>query len=177
MMQPPVQYGRVPYATIGRSAYRLFAMAAERPGGTPAAEGPGGTSTAGIPRGLRILVVEDEAVPALDLEIQLQRMGHEVVAVADRASEAIAAAGLHGPDVVLMDIRLADGSDGVEAAVSIRGLHDIPSIFLTAHSDPGTKQRAAAARPAGFLVKPFLPADVAAALALIRPAGPGDGQA
>ena len=113
---------------------------------------------------LRVLIVEDEAVTALNLESTLLKLGHDVVDIVDTAPEAVAAAAAHRPDLVFMDIRLAGGSDGVDAALQIRNSCDIPSVFLTAHSDARTRSRAAAARPLDFLVKPFSPDKIAGAL-------------
>ena len=104
---------------------------------------------------LRILVVEDEAVTALDLEDVLLSLGHEVVGTVDTGPAAVAAAARHRPDLVLMDIRLAGGTDGVDAAVAIRNRLGIRSIFLTAQAELETRQRGLAARPLRWLDKPF----------------------
>ena len=66
-------------------------------------------------------------------------------------------AGRVRPNLVLMDIRLANNSDSVAAAIEIRQRFDIPSIFVSAHGDPIMRSRAAAARPLGFIEKPFSP--------------------
>ena len=107
------------------------------------------------PAPLRILVVEDEAVTALDLEDVLLSLGHQVVGTVDSAPAAVSAAARLRPDLVLMDIRLAGGTDGVDAAVTIRNRLGMPSIFLTAQTDFATRQRSLAARPLGWLDKPF----------------------
>jgi PAS domain S-box-containing protein len=59
------------------------------------------------------------------------------------------------PDLVLMDVRLAGAVDGVQAAWAIRQHHDIPVIYLTAHTDEETLRRARETEPLGYLVKPF----------------------
>ena len=96
---------------------------------------------------LRILIVEDDAITALCFEDAASALGHVVVDVVDKGSEAIAAAEKHRPDLVLMDVSLRDGTDGVEAAKAIRCSSDIPSIFVTGNSDPSTLARTKAARP------------------------------
>ena len=106
---------------------------------------------------LRILVVEDEAITALDLSAILQRCGHEVVGVTGTAAGARELAALHRPDLVLVDVNLGDGGDGVEAATDIREALDIRAIFLTAYSDARTRDRAQAAWPLGLVKKPFEP--------------------
>jgi CheY-like chemotaxis protein len=105
----------------------------------------------------QILIVDDELWAALDMEWVVRNLGHEVVGPAATAEEAIELAGTARPDLVLMDIRLANDSDGVTAAIEIRQRFDIPSLFVSAHGDPVVRKRAVAARPSGFIEKPFTP--------------------
>lgn len=113
---------------------------------------------------LKILVVDDELWSALDMEWVCRKLGHEVVGPAATADEAVRLAGQERPDLVLMDIRLAGGSDGIAAAIEIRRRFDIPSLFVCAHGEPATRQRAEAAEPAGFIEKPFAPETLAIAI-------------
>ena len=113
---------------------------------------------------LRVLIVEDDSLVALDLEASLRNLGHEVVGLAATASAALSAAAAHEPDLVLMDISLADGTDGIGAAVEIRERIGTPAVFVTGNSDRGIRQRAAEARPIGMLVKPVQPSEVAQTL-------------
>ena len=106
---------------------------------------------------LRVLVVEDEALIAMELESILEQQGHEVVYAVANEADAIAAARLTRPDLVLMDVRLARGGDGVATAIRLRQELGIRSIFITAQSDQVTRARVAAAEPAGFLGKPLSP--------------------
>ena len=103
----------------------------------------------------RILVVEDEAITAMDLAGELRGLGYEVCGTVDTAEEAVAVAAREKPQLVLMDIRLGDGGDGVDAARRISENHDTAVVFLTAHSDDATLGRALAASPYGYIVKPF----------------------
>ncbi|MFA6108250.1 MAG: response regulator [Candidatus Latescibacterota bacterium] len=103
----------------------------------------------------RILVVEDESIVALDIQSRLGRMGFEVPAVAATGAEALAAAESLRPDLVLMDILLQEGSDGVETAAILRDRLDVPVVFLTAHSDEATLNRAKLTGPHGYVLKPF----------------------
>jgi PAS domain S-box-containing protein len=64
------------------------------------------------------------------------------------------------PDLVLMDIKLSGEMDGIEAAEQIHRLHNIPVVFLTAHSDDRTLQRAKVSDPYGYMVKPFSEAEL-----------------
>lgn len=116
---------------------------------------------------LRVLIVEDEFFIALDLQAILEADGHQVLGVATSAQEAVQVTQNLMPDVVLMDVRLARGSDGVDAAREIRARFDIGSIFVTANADAGTKLRAASADPIGFLEKPVTPLSLRQALALV----------
>jgi two-component system, response regulator PdtaR len=113
---------------------------------------------------LRILVVEDELIVALDLEETLKGLGHEVIAVASTAREAIEAAGQHEPDVVLMDINLGPGPDGIEAARQISALLGIRSIFLSAYAGDRNQRRAETVGPIAFLKKPANTAELTKAL-------------
>lgn len=109
----------------------------------------------GGPRLARIVVAEDEALIAFELQRLLVQFGYEVCALARSAPEAVQAAGAHEPDLVLMDIRLANNTDGVAAAQEIMDLFGIPAVYLTAHSDSATIARAQATRPLGLITKPF----------------------
>jgi DNA-binding NarL/FixJ family response regulator len=121
----------------------------------------------------QILIVDDELWAALDMEWVVRQLHHEVVGPAATAEEAIELAETARPDLVLMDIRLANDSDGVAAAVEIRQRFDIPSLFVSAHGDDVTRQRAIAARPSGFIEKPFTPDALALAIeAALKPDDP-----
>ncbi|MBI3824255.1 MAG: response regulator [Planctomycetes bacterium] len=104
---------------------------------------------------LRILVVEDETLIAEEIRDRLTRLHFRVVAVVDTGAAAIQAAAELVPDLVLMDIRLKGAMDGIEAATQIRANLPIPVVFLTAHSDHATLQRAKDAAPFGYILKPF----------------------
>ncbi len=103
----------------------------------------------------RVLLVEDEAIVALDVRRRVEHLGYEVVAVAVSGEQALSTNDELKPDLVLMDIQLAGDMDGVEAATRIRERSATPIIFLTAHSDPATLKRAGAAGPYGYVTKPF----------------------
>lgn len=113
----------------------------------------------------RILIVEDEAITATDLKHQLIADGYEVVGIANTTSEAVRIAGEAKPEVVLMDVTLAGPLDGVTAAIAIRGF-GIPVVFLTAHTDYGTIERATLAGAFGYLVKPFHETELKAAISV-----------
>ena len=103
----------------------------------------------------RILIVEDEAITAMDLAAELRGLGYEVCGTEDTAEGAVAAAEREKPRLVLMDIRLDGNGDGIDAARQISGRQDAAVVFLTAHSDEETLARALAVSPYGYIVKPF----------------------
>jgi len=102
----------------------------------------------------RILIVEDEAIVAMDLKLHLQELGYDLVALAATGEEALAATARQAPDLVLMDISLGAGMDGIETARHLQSL-GIPVVFLTAFADEGTLARAKESGPYGYLLKPF----------------------
>jgi two-component system cell cycle sensor histidine kinase/response regulator CckA len=106
-------------------------------------------------RGLRVLVVEDEALIAEELRERLTQLGAAVVGTLDTAEAAVETAILTRPDIVLMDIRLRGKRDGIAAAGDIRDQLDTPVIFLTSHSDRTTLERAKQSAPFGYVLKPF----------------------
>ena len=112
----------------------------------------------------RILVVEDNAIVALDLQRALERLGYSVAGVVDRGEDAVAAANDDPPDLVLMDIVLAGEMDGVEAARRIRDRRELPIVFVTAHADGATFGRARSSVPDGYVLKPFEDFDLRAAI-------------
>ncbi len=103
----------------------------------------------------RALIVEDEILIAEELRERLSRLGFSVIAAVDSADEGIAIATRERPDLVLMDIRLKGEKDGVQAAKEIRQQVDVPIVYLTAHSDELTVNRAKATEHDGFILKPF----------------------
>jgi PAS domain S-box-containing protein len=103
----------------------------------------------------RIMIVEDEALIALDLERRLQRAGYEVVGVADQLDDAVALFRETRPELVLMDIFIRPPGDGIETARAIGRIGDVPVVFLTAYADDDTLRRAAETSPYGYLLKPF----------------------
>ncbi len=106
-------------------------------------------------RKVRIFVVEDEAIVAMDIRNSLEILGYSVVGTASTGEKAIVKALETRPDLMLMDIILKGEMDGVQAADHIRSRLDIPVIFLTACSDDATLQRAKVTEPFGYLLKPF----------------------
>jgi CheY-like chemotaxis protein len=102
-----------------------------------------------------ILVVEDEAIVALDVATQLQLLGYRVAAVVDEASAALAEASRLRPDLVLMDIALRGKGDGITLAEELYVCEGLPVVFLTAHTETELLSRARCTGAYGFVTKPF----------------------
>jgi PAS domain S-box-containing protein len=102
-----------------------------------------------------ILVVEDERLVAQDICEELREAGYSVGRVVCRGEDVIDAVRASRPELVLMDICLDGGMDGIDAADRIRREHGVPVIYLTAHADEQTLHRAGRTLPVGYLVKPY----------------------
>jgi diguanylate cyclase (GGDEF)-like protein len=102
-----------------------------------------------------VLVVEDEALIAYDIESVLVGFGYRVPAMASNTEEALRAVTAFRPDLVLLDMRLKGGDDGVATAAAIRMCRPTPIVFLSSHSDDATIARAREVEPYGYLLKPF----------------------
>lgn len=111
-----------------------------------------------------ILIVEDEAIVALDLQSKLELWGYQVPMTAMTGEEAIRLTGQIRPDLIFMDIGLRGSMDGIQAAEYIRAHMAIPVIFLTAYGDIRTRQHVEAIAPVAFLTKPFSDEDVLGAI-------------
>lgn len=113
---------------------------------------------------IRIMIVEDERIIALDLQLQLQAMGYQVCQVVATGALAIQKAQELNPDLILMDIHLEGPMDGIEAAYQIHSAQKTPIVFLTAYAEDATLKRAEAALPYGYLVKPVSPRELYATI-------------
>lgn len=107
-----------------------------------------------MPDRTRILIVEDEAITAMLLRQQMTAAGYDVAPPQATARAAVELARSRCFDVVLMDIHLPGGTDGIEAAKAIAALYDVSVIFMTGYADEETRARAALLAPVGYLVKP-----------------------
>jgi two-component system cell cycle sensor histidine kinase/response regulator CckA len=103
----------------------------------------------------RVLVVEDEAVVALNLKQQLTKLGYEVSKIVASGEQALLQAAALRPDLILMDINIQGDTDGIETASQLRDKLQVPIIYLTAYAEEKTLERARATKPYGYLVKPY----------------------
>lgn len=104
---------------------------------------------------VKVLVVEDESIVAMDIKNRLETMDYEVPAVVSSGEEAVEKAALTLPDLILMDIVLKEEMDGIQAAQIIKDNYNIPVLYLTAYSDEKTLKRAKITGPFGYIIKPF----------------------
>ncbi len=118
----------------------------------------------------RILITEDEPVIGMDIQGTLKNLGYDVPAVVTTGEEALERAEELKPDLILMDIVLPGKMDGIDAAKQIKERYDIPVIFVTAHSEAETFERARETGSYGFLIKPVGKNDLYTAIetALLR---------
>lgn len=102
-----------------------------------------------------ILIVEDDLLVARSIEVNLKRLGYVVPPAVDNATAALEAVTATPPDLILMDVRLQGGMDGIDIAQKIGAVADIPIVYTTAYADEQTIDRAKITQPFGYLVKPF----------------------
>ena len=103
----------------------------------------------------KIMIVEDEKIVAMDIKDSLESFGYTVPCMASTGKDAIEKAGIHNPDLILMDVVLKGDMDGIQAAEIIHANSDVPVIYLTAYSDEKTISRAKLTSPFGHILKPF----------------------
>ncbi|MEM1043711.1 MAG: DNA-binding response regulator [Bacteroidota bacterium] len=110
-----------------------------------------------------VVVVEDEAIIARDLQRTLTRAGYRVPGTAATADDALALVETHAPDLVFVDIVLRGERDGLWLGRVLREEHSVALLYLTSHADRRTVEQARQTRPNGYLVKPFTAEGVFAA--------------
>src|SRR4051812_48216432 len=111
-----------------------------------------------------VLIVEDERIVAKDLQQTLRDFGYDAFAIASSADEAISCATRRCPDVVVMDIRIEGERDGIETAAILHDRFGVPVVYLTAHADDKTLDRAKRTEPHGYLLKPVKAAELRSAI-------------
>lgn len=113
---------------------------------------------------LRVVIIEDELMVAWMLEGTLESLGHEIVDIYP-SGEAAISAGIEDATLVIADVNLGEGMDGIAAARELRRTSPVPIIFCSAYSDQQTRQRATEAVPdAVFVRKPFVSRDIKEAI-------------
>ncbi len=101
------------------------------------------------------MVVEDEWAISNLIQKCLRGLGYTVSSAVASGEDAIRKAGEDKPDLVLMDIVLHGGMDGIEAAAQIQSRFNIPVIYITAYDNKEFLERAKVTEPFGYIIKPF----------------------
>jgi DNA-binding NarL/FixJ family response regulator len=114
-----------------------------------------------------ILIVEDNATLAMELEEFLPTIGHKVMDVAATGAEAIKKARQLKPDLILMDIKMPGKMDGITAAGIIKAECGSSIIFISGHTEEELLERAKFVEPLGYIQKPFTEGQIAAALKMV----------
>jgi len=114
--------------------------------------------------GADVLIVEDQVLIAFHLQDLVEEAGHQVSAIAHDTAAAMAAAARQRPTFAIMDLRLANGCNGLDAARQLYETFGVRCMFVSANIDDDVRHKAATLQPLGFVGKPFLPAEVVAAV-------------
>ncbi len=104
---------------------------------------------------LKILIVEDEFIFALDTKSTLEELGYEVAGMETNFDDTIALVEETKPDLMLMDINIKGDVDGIQTAQYINELYHIPSLFLSAYNDEETCGKVSQVNSLGLLTKPL----------------------
>ena len=112
----------------------------------------------------KILIVEDEAIFATSIQRVLIKSGYEVSEPVSTGEEAVERAKEETPDLVIMDVMLEGKIDGIEAAMNIRSLNDIPIVFISGYQEEKLLKRAKSVASSIYLIKPITPQDLELAI-------------
>ncbi len=115
---------------------------------------------------IKILIVEDESIVALDIRSALLKLNYEVTDMVASYEQAIQSVKNTCPDIVLLDINLQNSKDGIAIAKKLQKMNNISVVYLTAFSDDETLQRAVKTDPLGYILKPFTRAELKSSLIL-----------
>ncbi len=118
---------------------------------------------------ISILIIEDEALIAQNIKMQLENFGYSIAGVYYKYNTALKAINETQYDLVITDINLGNGIDeksGLQIAQQVKQIKNCPIIFLTAFSDKDTVKKATALAPSAYLVKPVNAANLFATVQL-----------
>lgn len=104
---------------------------------------------------VKILIVEDEPIVALDIKNTLIKLGQTVTDTVTNYDDTLLSVKENEPDIIFMDIHLENSINGIEIVEKIKKTKDIPVVYLTAFSDDNTMQKAIATNPVSYILKPF----------------------
>lgn len=115
---------------------------------------------------VKILIVEDNIVTLGDLEMRMEQMGYRQIATAVSGAEAVEIAEKFHPHIILSDIHLGKGINGIEAVRQIKQKNDVAVIYLTAYDDDKTLAEAGITEPYAYLLKPLQERELQIALGI-----------
>lgn len=104
---------------------------------------------------IKIMIVEDEGIIAMDMKSKLTELGYEVTAIASSYGEALIKVETNKPHLLLMDVYIQGAINGIETAMYLKQTYEIPSIFVTAYNDKVTIEKILKINALGILQKPF----------------------
>jgi DNA-binding response OmpR family regulator len=104
---------------------------------------------------IKVLIVEDEIIVALELRIELEKLNFEVTDIVCTQTKVMSSIKYNEPAIIVMDINLGKNDNGIDIAQIIRKEKKIPILYLTAFSDDATMERAFSTDPIGYIIKPF----------------------
>lgn len=115
---------------------------------------------------MKIIILEDDALIAYQIESCAKNLGHDVLTCFDEASLALDFIADNKPDFVFMDIELNGPMDGIQLACVLKNNYNIPSLFVSSHDDTSVIEEATNLDPLNFLPKPFTNKNIEASVAL-----------
>lgn len=112
----------------------------------------------------KVVIVEDEALIALDLEMIIESMDYNVVGISDNGDEALDLISSRDPDLILLDVNINGRLDGIQLGEIIRSKTKKPFVYITSYADKETLDRAKHTLPYGYILKPFSEAELIATI-------------
>ena len=103
----------------------------------------------------KILIVENNSTIAQDLQKRLKNFGYEVVGICASSNDAIHSIRTQAPEMIIMNIRLQRGTDGIVTGELVRLKHDVPIIYMTEFAGQATLRQAKSTGPFGYIFIPF----------------------
>jgi CheY-like chemotaxis protein len=113
---------------------------------------------------LKILIVEDEAIFAMSMQRVLTRSDNNTCELVSTGEAAVESAKREKPDVIIMDIFLDGKLNGIEAAMEIRSLYEIPIVFVTGYEEGKILDQIKSVESSTYLIKPIIPDDLKSAI-------------
>ena len=111
-------------------------------------------------KNIRILIIENEAPVADELEIRLKGLGYNVCGKAIDSKQTLNLVQQTEPDLVMMNLALKENPDGLDTAEVVRDQHGVPIVFLTSFADADRLEQNRLSYPFSYLMKPFLDKDL-----------------